>query len=228
MPGPLENITRARQSLQVLLILNTPFQVLWHPSVQVLLNLFTAFTKSHSWKQGAMSAHFQLEWLCNKYRYPTNNLNWLFTSAVILRPACDCYWQVGEQGQTGNEWNHLLTLKITNGKVLGPGVNSTCLLQMTEWEFSKEKTYLKEFSKICFWCHGKTPILKQLCWLLDVSSRRHILGRTITWIPSFKIMSWVYSKNKRKNLKKEDFITHPSNARSSNRCFPRHHVIFML
>lgn len=135
------------------------------------------FTKSHSWMLGVMSAHFQLGWLCNTIIDPTNNLNQLFTSAVILRPACDCCWQVGEQRETGNELNHLLTLKITNWKVLGPGVKSIWLLQMREWEFSKERAYLKEFSKIQFWCHGKTLISVQSYWLLVLSSRRHIRAK---------------------------------------------------
>lgn len=106
-------------------------------------------------------------------RYPTNNLNQLFTSTVILRLACDCCWQIGEQRRTGNERNHVLTLKITNWKVLGPGVNSTWLPQMTEWEFSKERTYLKEFSKIWFWCHGKTLIQNNSidCWTCPQEDR---------------------------------------------------------
>lgn len=147
---------------------------------------------------------------------------------------CDCCWQVGEQRKTGNERNHLLTLKITNWKVLGPGVNSRWLLQMTEWEFSKERTYLKEFSKIWFWCHGKTLILKWFFRLLDVPSRRHTLAKnynmsSVVQSPCIVHALRIFWKIKEKNKKgKEVFTIQPSNARSSNRCFHKHHVICML
>lgn len=168
-----------------------------------------------------------------EHRSPTNNLNPLFASTVILRLACDCCWQVGEQRKTGNELNHLLTLKITNWKVLGPGVNSTWLLQMREWEFSKEKAYLKEFSKIWFWCHGKTLNSNKCCWLLEVSSRRHMLAKnynmnTVVQNPG-TIMPWRFWQWKRKNKKGKEVLLFTYHMPGPViKCLHKHHVIYLL
>lgn len=157
----------------------------------------------------------------HNYRYPTNNLNQLFTSTVILRPACDCCWQIGEQRRTGNERTHLLTLKITNWKVLGPGVNSTWLLQMTEWEFSKERTYLKEFSKIRFWCHGKTLIQNNSidCWTCPQEGR-YLLSKNcnvnIVIQNHYHVHALSISENKRerKHKKKGSFYCVPTKCQA--------------
>lgn len=81
----------------------------WTPSFQGFLNLFFTYTpqttlqavRSHG---GPFPTGLTMQ---HNYRSPTNNLSQLFTSAVILRPARDCSWQVGEQRNTGNELNHL-------------------------------------------------------------------------------------------------------------------------
>ena len=145
---------------------------------------------------------------------------------VILRLACDCCWQVGEQRKTGNELNHLLTLKITNWKVLGPGVNSTWLLQIRELEFSKENPYLKEFSKIWFWCHGKTLISNRCYWFLDVSSRRHMLIENYNMNTVIQVhcnnhaLSRSWESKKKKNEKGEEIFTvYLPYARSSRNVF---------
>lgn len=141
----------------------------WQPAFWDLLNCFFAcIHRATSWRLSAMAVPLQLGWLWSTIPDVCTNWNRLFATVVILRPARDWCWQVGERRKTGNERNHLLPLKRTNSKVLGPGVNSTWLLQNEGIGIFQRKVYLKEFSKILVlmsWKNTKFQTNFLGCWI---------------------------------------------------------------